>query len=283
MKIAFFGLGNMGLPIACNLLASGYEVTTAAHRQRRGPEALAQAGGVVAASAAEAVRDADLIFTILPDDQALSSFLLDEALADAMKPGAVIVDMTSCSAAAIRQVEAFYAPRQISVVDAPLSGGVDGAVNRRLTIICAGEPADLAKVRPVFETIAEKIYAVGPLGQAKVIKSLNNLLGAANMLVMAEVAKIVQHNQLDQQVFFEVISNSSGNSVLFQRNYLRMVAGDFVPDFSLALMRKDVALAADLAEAIPQPLPVVSLVADTYAQAGAFDQEDCRAIIKVLD
>ena len=120
MRIAFFSLGNMGFPIAENLLKSGFSVTTATHRNPEPTLRLQALGGRIAPSPAEAVKDAEFIFTIVPEDSALLELLLDPELADAVAPGTVIVDMTSASPKAVQTVAEFYAPRGVAVLDAPI-------------------------------------------------------------------------------------------------------------------------------------------------------------------
>lgn len=281
MKIAFFGLGNMGFPIARNLIKAGHQVMTTIHRSVERAEQFVQNGGIVGKSKADAVKDADVIFTILPDDTAIHNFFLEENFANAIKPGAIVIDMTSASADILLEVERVYSPYGIHFLDAPLSGGVIGAENRTMTIICAGEQNIFEECRTLLEEISGKIYYAGALGNAKKIKSLNNLLGAANMVIMSEVILMLEQNDIDPALFYEIITNSSGNSVQFQRNFMKMVERDYQPDFALKLMKKDIELALTLAR--PKVCPMADLICTRYQQAEPYNAEDCRAIMRLFD
>ncbi len=146
-KVAFFGLGNMGLPIALNLAKAGLIVKTAVHRSGSGAKQLEAAGGIIAANNVEAVSDAEVVFTIVPNDAAVEELLLNPEMIAAIKPGTIIVEMTSCSANAVQKVARAYAEKQVQVVDAPVTGGVKGAAAATMTMIvgCTDEAFDRVK------------------------------------------------------------------------------------------------------------------------------------------
>lgn len=280
MRIAFFGLGNMGFPIAANLLKHGHTVTTAVHRSPEAPQRLQELGGIIAVSAAEAVRDAEVVFTIVPEDHALLELLLDEELASAVPFNCTIVDMTSASPGAIQTVAEFYAARGIDVLDAPVSGGVAGARAGTMTMLCAGEKAVFDRVCPVLKHISGKRCYVGEqVGHGKIIKSLNNLLNAANKAVVGEAWQMAQAHGIDPDAFSEAISASSGNSYAFRTTFPRIRTENYSPAFTVALMRKDVGLAMALAEGARLPLSETTL--QYYELAREFDHEDSSAVTKV--
>ena len=280
MNIAFLGLGNMGFPIAQNLLADGHRVVTAIHHSPDSARRLQSLGGVVAATAAEAVADAALIFTIVPNDEALLGLLLAEDVRARIPVGSVIVDMTSASADAIRQVAAAYAPRNVSVVDAPVSGGVTGAERRTMSMLCAGAPAAFARIRPVVEPLAEKLRYVGAEpGLGKMLKSLNNLLSAVNKTAVGEAWRMAQAHGIDPDAFFDAISVSRGDSAALRAAFPRIRDDRYAPGFTVALMRKDLELALALAEGMTVPLAETTL--DYYRQASPLDLEDSAAVAKV--
>lgn len=280
MKIAFFGLGNMGFPIAKNLLLGGHTLTTAVHRDPAPAQALAELGAVVAPSAPEAVRDAELIFSIVPDDRAMEELLLSDAMLAALPAGSALVEMTSSSAAAVRAVAEAYAPRGVAVLDAPVSGGVTGAAKGTMSMLCAGDQAVFERVRPVLEGITGKLCHVGEEpGLGKMIKSLNNLLSAVNKTAVGEVSRIAAANGIDPQAFFDAVSASSGDSAALRAAFPRIQADNYAPGFTVALMRKDLELAASLTGDMALPLTEATL--DYYRRATAFDQEDSTAVAKV--
>ena len=280
MQIAFFGLGNMGFPIAANLLKSGFSVVTAVHRNLEPALRLQALGAAVAPSAVEAVRGADMIFTIVPEDQALLKLLLNPALADAIVPGSLIVDMTSASAGAIKTVADFYETRGIDVLDAPVSGGVKGATAGTMSMLCAGKQEVFQRALPVLERISGKRCYVGEEpGQGKVVKSLNNLLNAINKTAVGEAWQMAEAYGIDPMAFEEAISASSGDSYAFRTTFPRIRENDYSPAFTVALMRKDVGLAMDLADGKRLPLGEATL--KYYQLAAEFDREDSSAVTKV--
>jgi len=280
MQIAFFGLGNMGFPIAANLLKHGHTVVTAVHRNPEPAQRLQALGGIIAASPAEAARDAEVIFTIVPEDQALLKLLLDPAMADAIAAGSVIVDMTSASAGAIRTVSEFYETRGVEVLDAPVSGGVKGATAGTMSMLCAGKEAVFQKVSPVLEHISGKRCFVGTEpGQGKVVKSLNNLLNAINKAAVGEAWQMAEAYGIQPDAFEEAISASSGDSYAFRTTFPRIRAQDYSPAFTVALMRKDVGLAMAMADGKRLPLGETTL--KYYQLAEEFDREDSSAVTKV--
>ena len=153
MEITFLGLGNMGLPVALNLLKAGHRVKSVVHKRTEGPETLKAAGGEIFADIPGALKGSELIFTILPDDDALLSAMLEPAVLEAAQPGAVLVDMTSCSAQAVSRVAEAYAARGVAVIDAPVSGGVPSAKNASMTLMCCGDRTAFEKVEPVLNQI----------------------------------------------------------------------------------------------------------------------------------
>ena len=279
MHIAFFGLGNMGFPIAANLLKAGHSVTTAVHRDPAPAQRLQELGGTVAASPAEALEGAELIFTIVPNDSALLG-LLDERFLSALPVGSVVVEMTSASAAAAEKAAALCAARGVSLLDAPVSGGVKGAANGTMSMLCAGDRDVFDRVTPVLRDIAGKLCYVGSQpGQGKIIKSLNNLLSAINKTAVGEAWRMAEAHGVDPDAFFDAVSASSGDSAALRASFPKIHSGDYAPGFTVALMRQDLELAMSLADNMT--LPLGEAVLDYYRRAKEFDSEDSTAVAKV--
>ena len=280
MRIAFFGLGNMGFPIAANLLKHGHTVITAVHRSPDSALRLQALGGMIADSPAKAVEGAELIFTIVPEDTALLDLLLSPTLAEAIAPGTTLIDMTSASPKAIQTVADFYEPRGVAVLDAPVSGGVAGAKAGTMTMLCAGKREILDRVTPVLEHISgTRCYIGSQPGQGKIVKSLNNLLNAVNKAAVGEAWQMAEAHGIDPTAFSEAVSASSGASYAFRSTFPRIQSGDYTPAFTVALMRKDVGLALNLAEGKHLPLSETTL--QYYELARPFDGEDSSAVTKV--
>lgn len=280
MRIAFFGLGNMGFPIAANLLKHGHTVITAVHRNPEPALRLQDLGGQIAASPADAVRDAEYLFTIVPEDSALLELLLAPELVEAIPAGAAIVDMTSASPQAIQTVADFYLPRGIGVLDAPVSGGVTGATAGTMSMLCAGDEALFRQVEPLLECISGKRCYIGSQpGQGKIVKSLNNLLNAVNKAAVGEAWQMAEAHGIDPAAFEEAISASSGDSYAFRTTFPRIRSGNYTPAFTVKLMRKDVGLAMALAG--EKQLPLGETTLKYYQLAEEFDSEDSSAVTKV--
>lgn len=280
MRIAFFGLGNMGFPIAANLLKNGYTVVTAVHRNPDSALRLQELGGQIADSPAAAVQNADYIFTIVPEDTALLELLLAPDMTEAISSGSTIIDMTSASPQAIQTVAEFYIPRGVKVLDAPVSGGVAGAKAGTMTMLCAGDEAVFHQVEPILESVSGKRCYIGPQpGQGKIVKSLNNLLNAVNKAAVGEAWQMAEAHGIDPAAFEEAISASSGDSYAFRTTFPRIRNENYAPAFTVKLMRKDVGLAMALAEGKYLPLGETTL--KYYQLAGEFDSEDSSAVTKV--
>jgi len=280
MEITFLGLGNMGLPVALNLVKAGHRVKSVMHKTPDGPDALKQAGGEIFPDIPSALKGSQLIFTILPDDAALLGAMLEPAVLEAMEPGAVLVDMTSCSAQAVSKVAEACGARGVTVIDAPVSGGVPSAKSGTMTLMCCGDRAAFDRVEPVLRQIGRQIFYLGEtVGSGKMIKSLNNLLCAVNKVAIGEAAKLIRANGIDPKAFYDVVCVSSGNSKQFENTFFQVYEGDFTTKFALKLMRKDVELALGLAEDVDVPLS--ELVLERYRQAAAYDEEDSSAVAKL--
>lgn len=280
MTIAFFGLGNMGFPIAANLLKAGHSVRSFVHKNADAPRRLQALGGSILPTAEEALQGADMIFTIVPNDDALRGLLCCPAMLQAAKPGAVLVEMTSASAQAVQEISAYYAPKGIQVLDAPVSGGVAGATAGTMTMICSGEKAAFDAALPVLECISQNRFYIGErLGDAKKLKSINNLMSAANMAMMGEGWKLAKANGISADDFYRVVCASSGCSSSFKNGFPKVAADELNAKFTVALMRKDIGLAMQLADG--QQLPLSQTTYEYYKQAVPYDDLDQAAVAKV--
>lgn len=279
-KITFFGLGNMGVPIVKNLLKAGYTVTSTVYRDsRKGPDEVAKYGAKIVETLEEAVSDADIIMSIVPDDAAVKEIYLNEEMHNLVKEDAVIIEMTSCSADTIIEVQKYYQNKGVAVIDAPVTGAKVGAENGTLTIIGAGDPTVVEKIDPLLKVISKKFYNLGAVGNGKLVKAATNLMGAVNLAVVGEIYRLVKAKGLDMEEFFAVAQESAGGSTQLTRNFNKMVQENYESTFALKLLRKDMGLALDMAEEIK--MPISRYAYEIYQKAAPFDEEDCSAIAKV--
>lgn len=282
-KIAFFGLGTMGTPIAKNLLNAGHELHVMIYRGiTAGPLEVQKYGAVIDERLEDMVGEADFIISVVPNDDSVREVYMNEAMHTAVKEGAIIIEMTSSSPAVVREVEAYYADRCVRVIDAPMTGALPKAIDGSLVIMGAGDPEAFKAAEGVFAPIAEKVYQLGRVGNGKLIKSMTNLLGAVNLAAVGEFYRFAVAEGLDMDVLADVVRESAGGSTQFTRNFGKMVEGNYTPTFTLSLLRKDMGIALDCASAREGlTMPLAECAYELYKKASVFDREDCSAIAKV--
>jgi 3-hydroxyisobutyrate dehydrogenase len=265
-QLGFVGLGNMGAPMSQRLVEAGhrvrgYDVSEPARA------ALAAAGGEAAATLGEAAADAGLLILMLPDSRVVEQVIGDEALLAALVPGTIVVDMSSSEPAATRALAARLDARGVELVDAPVSGGVTGAVAGTLTIMVGGSNAAVARVRPVLETFGTVVHA-GPVGSGHAIKALNNLLSATHLWITAEAMAAGQRFGLDPEVMLSVFNSSSGRSGSTESKWPKFVlTGRYDSGFGLRLMLKDMRIAVGLAEQLGTPSVLGADAVELWARA----------------
>ena len=276
MKVGFVGLGAMGAPMAARVVKGGFETFTTFHRRREPADALAALGASIVATPAEVARASDLVITVLPADAELRQTVLGaNGLRDGLAPGKVLVDMTTATAMAVREVEESLREVGVRVLDAPVSGGTTGAEQGTLTIMVGGDADLLDQCRPVLETMGTRIVHVGPVGQGKVVKMVNQMMAATNLLIMGEAFALGVRCGADPATLYSVIKDSSGYSrMLDVRMPDFLMKGFFEPGFKLDLMKKDVNIALDSARAMGTPVLIASTVAQVFAAASAAGKGD---------
>ncbi|HUQ24615.1 MAG TPA: NAD(P)-dependent oxidoreductase [Burkholderiales bacterium] len=242
-KVAFIGLGVMGQPMAANLAREGFAV-----------QSFDLKGNGNCKSIREAARGAEALVTMLPDGDAVREAVL-EAL-PALSRGCVVVDMSSSDPLGTRALGAALAAKNVFLVDAPVSGAVVGARNATLAIMAGGEKAAFRKVLQVLQAMGKSIFHVGPLGAGHAVKALNNYLGAAGTLAGFEALLIARAFELDPKPMLEAINASTGRNSTTERKIARdVLTGAYASGFRLALMTKDVGIAAQLARGLGLETP----------------------------
>jgi 3-hydroxyisobutyrate dehydrogenase len=269
-RVGFVGLGNMGWPMAHNLAAAGFPLTVGdADPELRGR--FTREHGCGAAAAPEDFSACEVVVTMLPDDRIVREVVLDweGGIAAKLGDGTVVLDMSSSGPTATRALGETLAPLGVALVDAPVSGGVPRAETGTLSLMVGGDDeAAIAKAMPVLEVLGERIFRTGGLGTGHALKALNNFLAAASYAAATEALLVGEEFGLDPEVMFEVINTSTGRSfvseVVIGEN---VVTGAYATGFALALLAKDVGIAADLAATQGADAPVLSLVAERWAAA----------------
>lgn len=291
-QIAFIGLGNMGAPMAANLLKAGYQLAVFDLM----PEAmtrLEQAGARAAASAADAAAGAQVVISMLPAGQHVKGLYLGEgALLDAVGPDALLIDCSTIDAQTARELAAAAGQRGLAMLDAPVSGGVAGAEAGTLTFIVGGEAAALERARPILEAMGKKIFHAGGAGAGQVAKMCNNMLLGILMTGTAEALNLGVANGLDPKVLSEIMKASSGNNWALQVYNPYPGVMDGVPasrgyqgGFGVDLLVKDLGLALAAGMASQTALPLGTLVRQLYlahSKQGA-GRLDFSSIIRFLE
>ncbi len=241
--IGFIGLGMMGQPMTENLAKAGFAVQSYDKNGRGNRN-----------SAAAAAEGAQILITMLPDGAAVRDAVLDAL--PALPAGAVVMDMSSSDPAATRALAAALEAKRIELVDAPVSGAVVGARNATLAIMVGGSKAGFDRVHPVLLAMGKQIFHVGPTGAGHAVKALNNYLGAAGTLAGFEALLVARAFGLDPKPMLEAINASTGRNSTTDRKIPRdILTGTFGSGFKLALMAKDVGIAAELARGLKLQTP----------------------------
>lgn len=292
-KIGFIGLGNMGGPMATNLVKAGYDVTVFDLSQ----EALATLkaeGAKLAATAEEVVQGKDIIVSMLPADKHVLGLYLGEGtdgdgIADAIPEGALVVDSSTISAESARKLAMALIEKGKRVVDAPVSGGVGGAKAGTLTFICGGDAGDIEEARPVLEFMGKAVFRAGEHGAGQVAKICNNMLLGVLMAGTSEALQLGRAHGLDANVLSEIMLQSSGrNWTLEVYNPCPGVmdgvpsSNDYKGGFLVDLMLKDLGLAIDTASQTDSQTPMGERARELFAahSENGFGGMDFSSIFK---
>jgi 3-hydroxyisobutyrate dehydrogenase len=268
-RVAFLGLGAIGTPMARHLAAASLDLVVWNRTPEKANAFAAETGARRAATPAEAARDRDVVVTCLPVSRDVES-LLDgpDGLLATMPTGAVLVDCTSGDPATSKRMAARLAERGIAFLDAPVSGGVAGAVAAALTVMIGGDEATLERVRPVLELFGKRIVHCGAVGAGDALKAVNNALLAMHIWGTAEGLVALEKAGVKSEIALDVINASSGRSNASMNLFPeRVLSRAFPRTFRLALLDKDVGIAADLAREQKVPSPLLQLTAELFRLA----------------
>ena len=269
--IGFVGLGHMGQPMVRRLAGAGHAVAAYDQSEQARERVLGVVGVTVTQTVTEIADGADVVILMLPDSDVVEHVLLDLGLLGRIAPSAVLVDMGSSDPARTRVLAGHAARDGVTLIDAPVSGGVNGARNGTLTIMVGGPDAALATVRPVLEVLGSKVlHAGGTVGAGHAIKALNNLMSAAHLLVSSEALLAGRAFGLDPAVMLDIVNGSSGRSGSTEDKWPRFILpGRFDSGFGLRLMLKDMQVALQLERAAGIPAPLSQAAVDAWARAAA--------------
>ena len=288
--IAFIGLGHMGGGMAPNLAKAGHDVR-AFDLVPEAVEKASSSGCTAASSAADAVKDADVVITMLPAAKHVRAVYHDDVAPNA-KPGTLLIDCSTIDVASAREVGEGLKALGFDFVDAPVSGGIAAAAGGSLTFMVGGSDADFEKARPFLEPMAKAVIHAGQLGAGQAAKICNNMILGATMAVTCEAFVLAQKLGLDPQVFFEISSKTSGQS--WSMTSYAPVPGvgpdtpadhDYEGGFAAALMLKDLKLAAEAARQVGAYTPMGGEAEELYQRFvdRGGGNKDFSGIIKMID
>lgn len=285
--IAFLGLGHMGGPMAANLVAAGHFVR-GFDPVPAAAAAAAEAGATVFDSGSGAVADTDVAITMLPNGEAVKRCYAE--ILPAAHPGALLIDSSTISVDDAREVHALGDSHGFEQLDAPVSGGVKGAVAGTLAFMVGGERKALDKARPVLEPMAAKIIHCGTAGAGQAAKICSNMVLAVQQIAIGEAFVLAEKLGLEAQSLFDVITGATGNCWAVHTNCpvpgpvpTSPANNDFKPGFATALMNKDLGLAMDAVASTGAAAPLGSHAAEIYAKFAAdHADKDFSAVIEIL-
>jgi 2-hydroxy-3-oxopropionate reductase len=285
--IAFIGLGVMGAPMATNLVRADYDVV-GFNRSREPIDQLVEAGGRGAESLADAVSEADVVITMVPDSPDVEDAALGEdGIYANAKPGSLHIDCSSISPeVAVRLVEQ-GAEHNVRVVDAPVSGGESGAVDAELSIMVGGEPADVEEARPILEKVGKTVVHVGPNGSGQTVKAANQLIVAGIIELVAEAIVFLEASGVDTEAAVEVLAGGLAGNQILDRKAAGMLKREFEPGFRVDLHHKDLgivtAAAREAGVVIPLGAHVAQLMASLSAQGhGSLDHSALLMLVEQM-
>ena len=284
-RIGFVGLGIMGQGMARNLLKAGFSVRVW-NRTTSKAEALAAEGAQVGSSPADVAAHADIIVTCVSDTPDVEAVILgQDGIIHGAKAGALVVDCSTISPQVTKDIAAKLNEKGIHMLDAPISGGSEGAAKGTLTIMVGGEAADFERAKPVLQAMGKTITHIGEIGTGQTVKLVNQVLVVGNCLAMCEALLLAQAGGVDLQRTFDAISQGAAGSWMFTNRAPQIMKRDWRPGFTIALQQKDLRLVLDAADELGVPLPGTGLIFQLYRtlEAKGIELEGNHALVKALE
>jgi len=284
-QLGFIGLGIMGLSMARNLLKAGYAVRVW-NRTPSKMQTLAAEGATTASSPAELAAQCDVIFICVSDTPDVQAVVLGEhGVLRGARAGALVVDMSTISPAATREMAAALAANGVEMLDAPVSGGSEGAAKGTLTIMVGGKAEQLERARPYFQAMGKTITHVGQNGAGQMVKLVNQILVVVTMLGVSEALLFAQAGGLDVEKTLAAVSGGAAGSWMLSNRGPQVIARDWRPGFTIDLQQKDVRLVLDEADRLGVPMLATSIVFNLYRvlQNDGLGAEGNHALVKALE
>ncbi len=285
-RIGFFGPGLMGKGIVKNLLKKGYSVTVFAHRSGLNLDDLKQAGAAVTTSLAEVGGASSRVLLCVPSSKEVEALILGTpGLLQSMKPGSVVIDLSTSYPASTCMLAERLTARQIAFLDAPMTGTPVHANAGELNVMIGGEKATYEKCLPIFQAIAKNIFHAGPVSHGNIVKLINNFLGQLSNAGLAEILPLAMKAGIDIKALYDVVRVSGGNSRVFEGVVPSICKRDFTVTFELRLAHKDMGYVSTLGRELNVPLPMVNSLLSVLdlAKATGLGRENTNALVKMWE
>jgi 2-hydroxy-3-oxopropionate reductase len=284
-ELGFIGLGVMGRPMALNLLRAGHGLRVWSRREET-MRPLVEAGARACASAADAARGAEVVFSMVSDAPDVEQIALGaQGVIAGAAPGSIFVDMSTIAPAAARNIAARLAERGIDMLDAPVSGGESGATNAALTILVGGNLSAFERVRPLFASLGKSITLIGPSGAGQIAKACNQVITGVAVAATAEAFNFARLNGVDVGRVREALLGGFAASRILENQGDRMLARDFRPSFKAWMHQKDLRIVIDEAHRLGVPLPAAAAASQLFnAMSGSgLGEDDSIGVLKLYE
>lgn len=284
-RVGFIGMGIMGRGMARNIVQAGFELRVWNRTASRAEEVV-QAGAIAAASPAELAANSDMIITCVSDTPDVEAVILGEnGVIHGANAGALVIDMSTISPQATRDIAAKLGERGIAMLDAPVSGGSEGAARGTLSIMVGGDAAQVERAMPVFRAMGKTITHVGGPGDGQMVKLVNQILVVGNTLAMSEALLFAQAGGLNLEKTLQAVAGGAAGSWMLSNRGPQILARDWRPGFTIDLQQKDVRLALEAADQLGAPTLATSLIFNLYRtlQRAGLGAEGNHALIKALE
>lgn len=284
-RVGFIGLGIMGRGMAANLLKAGFPITVWNRTIARMDELVAQGAHAGANPADVAVRS-DIIIVCVSDTPDVQTVVLgDQGVIHGARPGSLLIDCSTISPQATQEIAKALAQNGVYMLDAPVSGGSEGAAKGTLSIMVGGADEQFERALPVFKAMGKTVTHVGGPGAGQTVKLVNQVLVVGNCLAMCEALMLAQAGGVDLQKTYDAISQGAAGSWMFTNRAPQIIRRDWRPGFTIDLQEKDLRLVMDAADQFGVPLPATALIFQFYRtlQAQGLGSEGNHALVKALE
>jgi 3-hydroxyisobutyrate dehydrogenase len=284
-QIGFIGLGIMGQGMSHNLLKAGFDLTVW-NRTADRMEPLTAAGASAAHSPADLAKSCDIIIVCVSDTPDVEAVILgEEGLIHEAKPGTLVIDCSTISPQATRQMADQLAPKEVHLLDAPISGGSEGAANGTLSIMVGGAADQFERALPILQAMGQTITHVGPTGAGQTVKLVNQILVVGTMLAVGEALLFAEAGGLDLEKTLAAVSQGAAGSWMLSNRGPQVIERDWRPGFTIDLQQKDLRLVLEAADQMGVPLVGTGLVFQLYRtlQQQGLGSEGNHALVKALE